>query len=187
MKSDVIRITSDGAGIAEALKQTEAVAVFKSLSKNDSIHLLLIAEEMTGMFKQLTGELTGEFWIEAEGSDFHFHLRTSTEMNSEKREKLLAATTSGKNTTKGFMSKVKSAFEAALCSMERGYSDSVDLGIVETGLNTGFSVWTLSQYKTNVAKEESDELESSVVANLADEIKVSINGSNVEMIIEKSV
>ncbi len=43
MKSDIIHISSDGTGIAEALKQTEAVAAYKSLSGRDSIHLLLLA------------------------------------------------------------------------------------------------------------------------------------------------
>lgn len=187
MKSDVIHIANDGTGIAEALKQTEAVAVFKSLSQKDSIHLMLLAEEMTSMVKALTGELTAQYWIETEGNVFQLHLCTNTAMNSDKREKLLAVSTSGKNSTKGFMAKVKSAFEAAIGSMEKGYADTVGLGLVESGGNIGFSEWTLTQYKQNAKDEDWDELERSIVAKLADEVKVSINGSNVEMIIEKRI
>ncbi len=187
MKSDVIHIASDGTGIAEAIKQTEAVATYKSLPQKEAIHLLLLAEEMTGMFKALTGELTAAFWIETEDNVFQLHLRTNTAMNSEKREKLLAVTTSGKNSTKGFMAKVKSAFESAISSMEKGYAEAVGLGIVEAGANTGFSEWSLTQYKENAQDEDWDELERSVVAKLADEVKVSISGSAVEMLIEKRI
>ena len=185
MKSDVIHISSNGTGIQEALKQTEAVAVFKSLDKTDSIHLLLLAEEMTGMIKALTGELAADFWIETEDDNFKLHLCTNTAMNSEKREKLLAVTTSGKNDTKGFMGKVRSAFEAAIGTLEKGYSDAVGLGVVETVGNVGFNEWTLTQYKHNAKDDEWDELERSIVAKLADEVKVYINGSSVEMTIEK--
>ena len=37
MKSDVIHIESNGTGIEEALKQTEAVAVFKSLPEKEAM------------------------------------------------------------------------------------------------------------------------------------------------------
>ncbi|MBE6720725.1 MAG: hypothetical protein E7571_08775 [Ruminococcaceae bacterium] len=186
MKSDVIHISSDGTGIAEALKQAEAVAVYKSLPQKKSVHLLILAEEMTGMIKAITGELAADFWIETVEDVFQLHLKTNTAMNSEKREKLLAVSTSGKNETKGFMSKVKSAFESVIGSMERNYADAVGLGLVETS-GVVFSEWTLTQYKKIAKGDDWDELERSVVANLADEVKVCINGSDVELIIEKKM
>lgn len=185
MKSDVIHISSNGEGIAEALKQTEAVAVFKGLSEKDAVHLMLLGEETTGMIKALTGERDAEYWIETREDVFELHLRTKTFMNHEKREKLLAVSTSGKNTVKGFMGKVRSAFEAAIGAMENGYDDALRTGVMETGGGLGFTYWTLTQYKKSAAEEEWDELERSIVAKLADEVKVCIIGSNVEMIIEK--
>ena len=185
MKSDVIHIASNGTGIAEALKQTEAVAVFKSLPKKDAIHLRLLAEEMTGMVKALTGELTAEYWIETTDDHFELHLCTNTAMNAQKREKLLSVSTSGKNSTKGFMGKVRSAFEAAVCARAEGYIDAVDAGLVDQTGHVAYLDWTLSQYRRNAVGEDWDELERSIVARLADEVKVCIRGSNVEMIIEK--
>ena len=70
MKSDVIHVTSGGAGKAEAVKQTEAVSVFKGLSKQDSIHLLLLTEEMLGMMNALNGEHEADFWIDDENNTF---------------------------------------------------------------------------------------------------------------------
>ena len=83
------------------------------------------------------------------------------------------------------MGKVRSAFEAAIGTLEKGYSDAVGLGVVETVGNVGFNEWTLTQYKHNAKDDEWDELERSIVAKLADEVKVYINGSSVEMTIEK--
>ncbi len=187
MKSDVIHIESNGTGIEEALKQTEAVAVFKSLPEKEAIHLRLLAEEMTGMIKALTGELTAEYWIETNGDCFELHLLTNTAMNADKRERLLAVSTSGKNSTKGFMGKVRSAFESAFSAMGKGYSDVVGAGLVDQTGHVAYLDWTLSQYRKNAVGEDWDELERSIVAKLADEVKVCIRGSNVEMIIEKKM
>ena len=187
MKSDVIHISTGGTGISEALKQAEAVAAFKSLSKKDSIHLMLLAEELTGMFKALTGEMDADFWIETNADNYEIHLSADTAMNYEKRKKLLAASTSGKNATTGFMSKVRNAFEAAITAMENGYAETVGVGVLEAGGRADYVYWTLTQYKQNAQSEDWDELERSVVAKLADEVKVCIKGANVEMTIEKKI
>ena len=52
------------------------------------------------------------------------------------------------------------------------------------------NTWSLSQYQTAVKENESslenwDELEKSIIANLADDVTVGVKGDNVEMIIKK--
>ena len=51
--------------------------------------------------------------------------------------------------------------------------------------------WSLNSYKDNVYKEElkeaSDELEYSIVANLADDILVGVKGNFVEITIKKKL
>ncbi|MBR3621357.1 MAG: hypothetical protein IKN56_07580, partial [Clostridia bacterium] len=85
MKSDIIHVTNGGIGVAEAVRQTEAVASFKLLSKKDSIHLILLTEEMMGMMQALTGEREADFWIEDETDSFRLHLKAETSMNAEMR------------------------------------------------------------------------------------------------------
>lgn len=201
MRSDVIHISSEGAGIAEALKQTESVAVYKSLSRKDSIHLLLLTEEMTGMMKALTGEHSADFWIEAEGDTFCLHLKTETPMNTELRKKLLSASTSGENiAAKGVMGKIKDIFSRILEPSEAPIPKEYMAGFESQSLPTSEAaavarnmpiystgIWSLNRYKA--AKESSgeawDELEQSVVANIADEIEIGIADNAVEMIIYK--
>ncbi len=184
MKSDVVRISSGGSGIEEALELSDRVAGFAGLDRKSAIRLRLMAEEMTGMFMAIVGEQEADFWIEKDGEKFELHLLTTTELDSEQRAKLIAASTSKRNETTGFMSKLRSVFEAAVTSMNSGYSEAVNLGLVES--SGGFTEWTLSQYKAEAEKEQWDELEQSVVAQLADEIRVKIVGLNVEMIIDKT-
>lgn len=201
MRSDVIHISSEGTGIAEALQQTEAVAVYKSLSKKDSIHLLLLTEEMTGMMKALTGEHSADFWIDAEGDTFCLHLKTETVMNTELRKKLLSASTSGENiAAKGVMGKIKDIFNRILEPSEAPMPGEYIAGFESENLPTSEAaavarnmplysagVWSLNRYKA--AKESSgepwDELEQSIVANIADEIEIGIADNAVEMIIYK--
>lgn len=187
MKSDVIHIHSTGEGIHEALMQTERVAAFKALDKKNTIHLRLFAEEMMGMMKTLTGEQEADFWIEVNGNQYLLHLLVNTAMDADKRERLLAVSTSGKNDVKGFMAKVKSAIEAAVSSMESGYSYNVGRVIAGNHGNATFHEWTLTQYKDQAQKEDWDELEQSIVARLANEVRVRITGSDVEMTIEKTI
>ena len=208
MVSDVIHVSADGAGTAEALKQAEAVAVYKSLSKKDSMHLQLLAGEMMGMMKGLTGNHDADFWIDTEDDSVRLHLKADTVMNTEMRQKLMAVSTSGKNAAvKGIMSKISDLFsrilepaDASLESLNIAGWNAVDLsaGMLASGINvTGRSlsitptdVWSLNQYKDSVrddgAAEEWDELEKSIVANIADEIEIGIADGAVEMIIYKS-
>ncbi len=190
MKSDIVHVSTNGDGIAEALKLAERVSAYSSLEKKDAIHLRLFAEEMMGMMTALTGEQEADFWIEAEGGNFHLHLLAITLMDSDKREKLLHYSTSGKNDVTGFMGKVRDVFEKAVIAIQTSNSDHYGTAVIESGGISNFSEWSLSQYRDAVQRkpdDDWDELEHSVVAKLADEVRIRINGANVEMIIDKKI
>ncbi len=210
MKSDVIHVTNDGSGIIEALKEADAVAVYKSLSRKDSIHLRLLTEEMMGLLKGLTGEHDADFWIEDEDTDrtFRLHLKAETSMTTEMRKKLLSASTSGENiAAKGVMGKIRDLFNRILEPTDdpvsgayaQGWTNSVaDFASMSSAEAAAaaknmmpVSIWSFNKYKSvagsdQAEKENWDELEKSVVANLADEIKIGITERSVEMIIYKN-
>ncbi len=199
MKSDVIHVTSEGVGISEALRQTEAVAAYKELDKKDSIHLALLAEEMMGMMQALTGKHEADFWIEDEDNTFRLHLLAETKMNSEMRSKLLSASTSGENiAAKGVMGKVRDLFNRILEPSEAPLPGAYSSGWVNNASTMGAAayakntatVWSLNRYKASAqsgAKEDWDELEKSIVANIADEIEIGISDDTVEMIVFKKM
>ena len=195
MKSDVISVSSSGNGVAEALSTSELVAAYKGLPKKDALHLRLLTEEMMGMLQGLTGETEAEFFIEDENNSFRLHLITDTAMDAEKRRRLLSSSTSGKNAAvTGVMSKIRDLFQQAFEPLEddgvsfytTGWVHHPDSGGIDFSIYD--SAWSFNQYRVSVKDaEEWDELEKSIVANLADEVSIGINKNKVEMIIYKKI
>ena len=186
MKSDVIIISNDGTGMDDALVQAEKTAQYKGLQGRDALHLRLLAEEMLGMMRSITGEREGRFWIEDQDDVFQLHLQVETPMSFDKQEKLLAASSSGKNeAAKGIMGKIRAFFDPL------DWADA-PMPMNPEAMNSA-STWSMNAYRQMVkesleqeqegAAEAWDELEKSVVSNIADDVKVSIQGRNVEMII----
>ena len=204
MKTDVIEISPTGEGMAEALRQTEKAAAFQNLNSKQGLRLRLLAEEMMGMLRTLVGEGQASYWVEAEENRFSLHLAMGTRMNADLREELLKTSTSGKNAAvKGFMSRIKDIFvqlsepdgEGA-SPAEYGFSyvdvtsfEDASLGVTTHGMMYG---WSMKAYKNAVAEHQEeeqdkwDELEKSITAKLADEVKVFIRGNTVEMVVEKA-
>jgi len=190
MKTDVIVIASDGSQMDQALLQAEKMAVYKELSRKDALHLRLLTEEMLGMMRSITGSAEGSFWIEDKAGLYQLHLTMETRVDLSQREKLLSASTSGKNeAARGIMGKLRTFFDPM--------SDIVILpDMSPNGIATDLN-WSMQAYRETVrarmeeqqegAAEAWDELEKSVVTNVADEVKVSIHGREVEMVIEKKM
>lgn len=199
MISDTIHLSNQGAGIEDALHQAEAVAVYKSLSPKNSLYLRLLTEEMMGMMRALTEETEADFWIETEDNNFILHLKAETIMNSEKRERLLASSTSGKNeAAKGVIGKLIDLFQRTFEPSD-GFADPVyDSGWLYTYAEpldytaASARIWSMNKYKESLGNYDSgndkwDELEKSVVAKLSDEIKISIESDEVEMTVYKKM
>jgi len=199
MKTDIIRVSSRGSRIETALQQADFVAGYKHLSPKSALHLRLLTEEMMGMIRSITGETEGEFWIEDQDDEFQLHLRVDTTMDSEKRERLLSASTSGKNeSAKGFMGRLRNFFDLEADADVAAAAGPMYAGIYQdasTGAMLDYE-WSLLRYEEQlnargendpIAREGWDELEQSVVAHVADDVKVSIRGRTVEMIILKKM
>ena len=203
MKTDVIAISPLGEGMAEALKEIERAAAYRGLTPKESLRLQLLGEEMMGMLRTIVGEGKSSFWVEAEGKTFSLHLRAGVRMNADLRDDLLKTATSGKNAAvKGFMGRIRDIFTqlsepdgATMDPKEYGFSyvdvSSFDasMGVTTHGMLYG---WSMKEYKSAIGEhreEEADkwdELEKSITARLADEVKVFIRGNTVEMVVEKA-
>ena len=206
MKSDVIRVTNTGVGMEAALQTASDSAIYRGLAKKDALHLRLLAEEMLGMVRAITGETEADFWVESTGKRFTLNLLVYPLVTKKMRRELLAASSSGKNTAAvGFMGKLRDIFDRTLAAEEfadpsyyylQGLVVPPDVGIdpASYAAMAGMMNWSMSQYKATVAEEsahnaaakvEWDELEKSVVAKIADEVEISIAGDEVKMTVYK--
>lgn len=194
MRSDVVHIKKDGTGLQEALAQTEAVAAYKKLPRKEALHLRLLTEEMAGMLRAMTGEKEGDFWIEDEEGKFKLHLLTNTFVNAEMREKLMGVSTSGKNiSARGFIGKMVELFETSFEPMDGSGAVYSSEPLFHDYTGAGYTLaWSLNSYRNaaasgEIAKDDWDELEKSVVVSLADEIEVGVRGNVVELVITKKL
>ena len=199
MISDIIAITSSGENLNAALDLYRKVAAYSDLSPKGALHLRLLAEEMLSMMRSITGEVSGKFWIEAEDGEYKLHLLVNAALTKEKREELLNASTSGKNeATRSFMGRIRDFFFRGMNDEIASYNTAV-LGAGAASKDfmpvTEWE-WSLLRYQDTLSalKEKEpeaadawDELEKSVVSNVADNVKVSIKGFETEMTIIKKL
>ncbi len=191
MKTDVIVISNDGNNMEAVLDQVDALAAYRSLSPKNAMHLHLLAEETLAMMRAITGDISGEFWIEAQDDVYALHLKVDTLTDAHRREQLLSASTTGKNeATRGFMGKIRALFQP---SPEAPMFISGFAGGAPQMY--GSYTWSMEDYRNQLkqyreqnaegSQEAWDELEKSVVSRVADDVKVSILGRTVEMTIVK--
>ena len=196
MKTDVIAITSSGNNMGPALVQVDKLCAFKGLSGKSAMQLRLLAEETMCLMRAITGGVNGEFWVEDdEDGVYEMHLLVTTMMDEEMRRQLLSTSFSGKNeATRGFMGKLRAFFEPSACVP--AFIPGVHAGGAPQMY--GGCVWSMEEYRDQLrqyerqhsgaaTREAWDELEKSVVANVADDVKVYIRGTTVEMTIFKKL
>ena len=198
MKTDMIVVSSRGSQMEKALDQAEKVAAYKGLSGKNALHLRLLTEEMMGMMRSITGETEGVFWIEDDNDVYRLHLQVTTRMDSDKRTQLLSAASSGKNeSARGLMGKLRDFFDRGADEDVVAITSPLILpGMYEeSSLPTMDWEWSMMRYeqalapsvsrKDQAALEAWDELEKSIIASIADDVKVGVSGNTVELVIEK--
>ena len=199
-----LKITGNEDSINEALVATEKLAVDGGLDKKQCLHLRLLAEELFGMIRSITREVKADYVVNQDGKSYELHLETEVELTMEMREEMLSVSSSGKNeAAKGFMGKLREVICVLLLPSENlpGISERTGLGLMNMGETTGSGIreagvgyeWSMSVYKDNLeskrrdeTEEAWDELEKSVVANIADEVKVYIERTKVHAVIMKT-
>ena len=200
MKTDVISVSSKGKQIEAALTQVEKVAAYNEMDRKSALHLRLLTEEMMGMMRSITGETEGQFWIEDEDGVYQLHLKIQNRLSSEKREKLISVSSSGKNeSAKGLMGRLRDFFDVCADDDSATYPGPLilpDMYEYSTASSLEWE-WSMAQYQEELsgrikqndadAIEAWDELEKSVVSHVADDIKVYVHGRTAEMVILKKL
>ena len=188
MKSNIISITQSEDNLNQILVETQKVSQEAGFNNKQALRTRLIVEEFVGMLKELSTDFEGNFWIENENLAFSFvsqiHINEAMDLRTKRR--FVEVSSSKKNTTKGIMGKIRDIVENLLYPENAEYSSSFVAYQLESAVLLNDS-WTLQKYKDSERNnaEPWDELEKSIIANLADDVIVSVKGSNVEIVILK--
>lgn len=186
-------------GRDKVLREVEKTAQYCELEHEQELQLRLLAEELTGMAESITGEYKGMFWIEAEDGNFCLHLQMEKPEDEKTREQLLSISSKsakGPKAASGVMGKIRNLFENCMDHYEEleKYGVQNGMGSTTSGdlyagcvTRTDSIVWSLKGYETAMeeASEEWDELEKSIVVNLADDIVVDMKKDRAEITIYK--
>ncbi len=201
MKSDVCKLIKDQDCLENVLGEVEKTASWGNLETKNALRLRLLAEELCGMLPGLIENFEGEFWVEKEENEYSLCARLHAgDIDAETKEELLSLSSSGENTAaKGIMGKIRDVVENML--LNGAYTQGV---AYEYGYNMGYMsyspemavelgtiyTWSLNTYKATAEEKNVEpaieELERSIVANLADDILVGVRGKNVEIVVKKS-
>ena len=196
MTSDIYvleRFSTDNRAIpAEA----EKVARYNDLDKQSSMRLRLLAEEMICMLPQLLIYGKGRFWIENNGRDYELHLHVEpNDIKAADRNSIINVSTEKKNAAAvGLINKICNAVEIMRANRDEIVKDDpfrfLSTGMIEYSDHTA---WSLMSYRDSFdapAKKENneawDELEKSIIGNLADDVIVGVLNGKVDIVVKKS-
>ena len=190
MKSNIIKISRNQDNLNQIFDETKKTAEYVGLNAKQTLRARLIVEEFVGMLKELSQNFNGEFWIENEGLSFAFvtQLHINEVMDMQTKRKFIEVSSNKKNAAaKGIMGKIRDIVENMLYPENAVYSASFIAYQLETAVLFE-DQWTLSKYKDAERNnpEPWDELEKSIIANIADDVVVGVKGNNVEIIITKN-
>ena len=194
MKTDIFELSESSQDLEGMLTETEKAAQYGGLDSKQTIRLRLLAEELVGMLPELLEYCSGKFWVECEKKNYELHVEVELDdMFAADREKLMSVSKSGKNiAAKGVMGKIRAAVEMMFVEYMtipvEYQTDFYNMGMAMDPFNYT-SAWTLSQYRVEAEKKDEDkwdELEKSIIANLADDVLVGIKGRKVDIIVKKS-
>jgi hypothetical protein len=201
MNREIISIDSACNGFEDAVKLTDKVGEKAGLTKKECLRLHLLSEELVGLLRGIAGDIKADYIVEEEDKKFTLHLKGQVNMDKKMHDQLIESSSKGENAAaKGFMGKMREMIGTMLLPGTLGntFVSGFSMGLMNLGTPTssvdalaGTSgyLWSMEKYVDSVKgsdnKEEWDALERSIVANIADEIKVSIIGNDVEIIIDK--
>ena len=207
MQTDKIIVKSNGEGMAAALEEASKFALYSGLGHKQALRVRLLTEETMGMVQSITGDFVAEFWLESDKDcAVRINLTASTYMDYIKKRELIDIASDKKNSAaKGFMGKIRQLIENGLYSVDEVGSlqpvanaiPYVNMGMSEMAPNgdvaTASYLWSLENYRNSFddtdndpgISEAKDELEKSIVAKLADDVRVGVRGNKINLVIEK--
>ena len=194
MLSNICKIEKGTNDLDAILKESERVAVYNGFNQKQTLQLRLICEEIDGMLPYIIDDFCGDFWIEYENGVCKVNACIDIpELTSNKKDELIKIAKNKKNfLAEGIVGKIRSAIENLFLDKEiyKQYDISTlfNAGVeYSVGLTPSYS-WSLNKYRTVVKKENKedwDELEKSIIANLADDVIVGVKGKQANIVVVK--
>lgn len=194
MRSNTCKIEKGFKDLGLILKECDKVAVYNELSHKQTLQLRLLCEDIDGMLPKIIDDFEGIFWIDFENGECKINISIEfAKFTATKKKELLSLAKNKKNASvKGLVARIGAAIEEFFLDEENfnAFGMMSDYHELNANAHLDYSYyWRLGQYKEVAAqtkKEEWDELEKSVIANIADDIIVGVKGTQADITIIKN-
>lgn len=201
MKSNKVRISGKKANFESILEETQAFAYNEDLPDKASLQLQLLAEEIVSLMRAISFDYEGTYMVSGENGKYELTVEGETLINPKRKKDLMSIATKQKPST-GVLNRIKNIFEGFMTFTEEaapsGDTANIMYMTTEIGDMQAFNVlqaqsWSLKSYRQQVEESLDDEdmkagweeLERSIIANLADDVTVEIKASKVLITVYK--
>lgn len=159
--------------VKQILNESDRMTRKACLDAKQKMHIVLLTEEMISVMPHLMEYGSGKFWIDSTDNVFELHIQvTPKDAAAQRRVKAPGA-------PRTFMGRIIDIFGKA--ASRRNEDEEQASWSLESYIEK------LKQQGTDKKSEEWDELEHSILANLADDVIVKKVNSDVELVIIKKV
>ena len=162
------------------LNETEKMCRASDLDAKQTMHMRLLAEELICMLPQLLSYGTGTFWIESDYLKFEFHMKVKPQRVVDFERKKTGQGAMEKNLSKRSM--LRRICAAVDNAVNYNKARRADYG----------RQWSLASYVNELKKTDRrtnedawDELEKSIIANLATNVTIDAHDDDVEVVLRK--
>ena len=206
--SNSLKVSNDERLIEAAMNEAEAFVGKLDLDSKKALHIRLLTEEILEMVKSMVKGYIADFWIEAENDECRICLEAKADINIEKEKMLMSASSDGKNTlVKGFTAKIaqfinhhKEYINDMMNAGDEGFyylpTDYLCVRQASSFFAPTDITWSMMEYRNYLydsaapaeeVEEARDELEKSIVANIADDVKVGVMGDKISLVAIKKI
>ena len=162
--------------VKNILAESNRMAKRAGVNSKEEMHVVLLTEEMISVLPHLIEYGSGKFWIDVADNLFELHIRVTPKAGSGVKARKV-----GDTAKKTLMGRVLGVFDKAASRKSERRTDE------DTSWSLGSYIENLKQQDPDKMREEWDEMEHSILANIADDVVVKREGSYVDLIIFKKV
>lgn len=199
MVTEKLLVSAEAERLAAARDVARQFAAAEDLDNHGALRLDLLIEETLGMINAMAGDFYGRLWLDGDKNACDIHLEATAALNADKKQELLTLSTSGANSSaRGLMGRIGGLISSWLYGFGKAVDNTGSAGmyygmIGAPGIDGVSAVdllpmWSLDKFKADVkaagdADAAWDELERSIVANLASNVVVGVRGDKIELVI----
>ena len=208
MESRRLAVGKGAALTGEAMDMAEEFVKSLNLDEKTTLRMRLLSEEVIEMLKGMVNEFSGLFWLEADDKACRICIDGTADVDLAAEEKLLSVSSDGKNVSvKGFAAKLSQFVRHHREYMERlsdimnlsgaiNPEDYLYIGAMHPGYEAPEVTWSMNDYRKFLLDDKNaseqiaadrDELEKSILANLADDVQVGVKDDRVRITIIKNL